>query len=142
MLIRGEPESVAVHVRRRDYLQSKKHHIVTPAYYKEAMEFLGSRVLKPRYFVFSDDISYCRHLFQGKNLHFVEGCTSEVEEMHLMTLCDHSIITNSTFSWWGAWLGGDKRVVVAPCKWHNDKKYNAELKRDGLFPETWQPLKF
>ena len=142
-LIRGEPDAVAVHVRRGDYVQNEKYiGVVTPAYYKEAMEFFGSRVLKPRYFVFSDDLSYCKHLFRGKDVCFVEGCASEIEEMHLMSLCDHSILANSTFSWWGAWLGDDKKFVVFPYKWTNSERRNAELQRDGLFLDTWWPLKF
>ena len=104
--------------------------------------FVETRVLNPRYFVFSDDIPFCKSFFQGKDVHFVEGCASEMEEMQLMSLCDHSIIANSTFSWWGAWLGVDKKLVVVPHRWFNDEKRNERMKRDGVFPDAWHVLEF
>ena len=140
--IRGEAASVALHLRRGDYLRSRKHSVVTAAYYTKAMEFVETRALSPRYFVFSDDISFCKSFFQGKDVYFVEGCASEMEEMHLMSLCDHSIIANSTFSWWGAWLGVDKKLVVTPFKWDNRERRNERFRRDGLFPASWHVLEF
>ena len=142
-LIRGEPASVALHVRCGDYLDFSGHCILAKtAYYAKAMEFVETRVLNPRYFIFSDDISFCKSFFQGKDAYFVEGCASDMEEMHLMSLCDHSIIANSTFSWWGAWLGADKQIVVAPCKWYNDERRNEQTKRDGVYPDAWHVLEF
>ena len=142
-LIRRQPEAVALHVRRGDYLWNRnKSNIVTSAYYIKAMEFLGTKVLNPSYFVFSDDILFCKNFFHGENIYFVEGCASEIEEMHLMTLCHHSIIANSTFSWWGAWLGDNKRFVVAPYKWYSKERRNAQSRRDGLFPSAWHLLRF
>ncbi len=141
-LIRREPASVSLHVRRGDYLVRPETNIVTAAYYRKAMEFVEAMVAKPCYFVFSDDLPYCKNLFQGENVSFVEGCASEIEEMHLMTLCNHSIIANSTFSWWGAWLGDDKGLVVSPYRWHQEERRNEEFRRDGLFPTAWHLLKF
>ncbi len=141
-LIRGGRASVALHVRRGDYLVRPDKNIVTAAYYKKAMELVEARVAKPCYFVFSDDLPYCKNLFQGNNVSFVEGCASEIEEMHLMTLCNHSIIANSTFSWWGAWLGDDKELVVSPSRWLNNERRNEKFRRDGMFPDAWQRLEF
>ena len=142
-LIRGELPSVALHVRRGDYLRFIRFNIlVKTAYYAKAMEFVETRVPSPRYFVFSDDIPFCKSFFQGKDVHFVEGCASDIEEMQLMSLCEYSITANSTFSWWGAWLGVDKKLVVAPRKWYNDENLNEQVKRDGVFPDAWHVLEF
>ena len=74
--------------------------------------------------IFSDDLDWCREHIGGKidDLEVVyvdwnKGVDS-FRDMQLMTLCKHNIIANSSFSWWGAWLGQQKgKVVIAPSKW-------------------------
>lgn len=114
-------KTVSIHVRRGDYLMFPDHHPpCSKEYYDRAVNQIkkilgpGSKII---FLVFSDDPSWCRAEFTGEEYTVVDLGNS-FSEMCLMTLCDHNIIANSSFSWWGAWLGENPdRVVIAPSKW-------------------------
>ena len=58
-------------------------------------------------------------------------------DMHLMSLCKHNIIANSSFSWWGAWLNNNpEKIVVAPEKWF----LNSTVNTNDVIPETWHKM--
>jgi hypothetical protein len=134
-------ESVALHVRRKDYIDDPVTHSFhgncTVEYYNRALGALRSRVALDHIFVFSDDISWAAtHLSLGANVTFVnkDGRFSDVDEFLIMACCHHFIIANSTFSWWAARLAMyEHKVVIAPRRWfvHSDDKVN------GLFPSDW-----
>ena len=76
--------------------------------------------------IFSDDVAWCRKyltdLLRETETIYIDWNTGEknFQDMHLMSLCHHQIIANSSFSWWGAWLNINKdKVVIAPRKWWN-----------------------
>lgn len=119
-------ESVAVHFRRGDYVDSAKtaayHGVLPLAYYHRALDHLRARgVVNPRLFVFSDDSRWVRdHVDFPLPVEFVDHNPHEVsyEDLRLMTLCRHAIVANSSFSWWGAWLNRKPdKIVVAPRRW-------------------------
>ncbi len=65
-----------------------------------------------------------------------------VIDMQLMSLCDHQIISNSTYSWWAAWINNNQnKVVVSPYKWFNREDYN-ESAMIHTIPEQWVKIKF
>lgn len=109
-----EIEPVSIHVRRGDYAGNSFYTDLTQTdYYEKAIaEFPGRKFV-----VFSDDIEFCKQYFKGRGFYFSEGNT-ELEDMNLMSRCNGHIIANSTFSWWGAWLGKGK--TVAPKQWYAD----------------------
>ncbi len=127
-----EPVTVGVSVRRGDYL--KKPHwfpFVGEAYFKRSLARFGSGAL---FVVCSDDVPWCRRFFTERNFPsrrflFVEG-GGVLEQLYIQTFCRHNIVSNSTFSWWGAWLNGNpgKRVVF-PSRW-----YGLRLSRDLAKP--------
>lgn len=123
----GEPmnDYVSVHVRRGDYVGNSFYVDLTQTdYYQKAMaEFPGRKFL-----VFSDDINWCKQQRVFENCEFSEGRT-ELEDLNLMTHCNGHIIANSTFSWWGAYLGKGK--VVAPKAWYADGVERTKC------PATW-----
>jgi Glycosyl transferase family 11 len=103
------PHKTSVHVRKGDYLTHNGFFVDLPvAYYAEAMSLTGGP-----YVVFSDDIAWCRDNLPGDCL-FMER-NRDYEDLFLMAACDEHIMANSTFSWWGAWLGGGR--VVLPREW-------------------------
>lgn len=127
-------QMVAVHVRRGDYINGI-HVNLTIDYYKAAFSFFNDDEVD--YLIFSDDMDWCRREFSGKNnVLFFEG-GSPIVDMCSMSLCDHNIIANSSFSFWGAFLNKnhDKRVIC-PAK---------NLKNDNAIPfvnYAWYPDEF
>ena len=94
------PHKTSLHVRRGDYVGHNGFFANLPvAYYTEAMS-----LTRGPYVVFSDDIAWCRANLPGDCV-FMEN-NRDYEDLFLMAACDEHIVANSTFSWWGAWIGG------------------------------------
>lgn len=133
-------DTVSIHVRRGDYLQLQdKHPVVTKSYITGALKhflLLGYK----KYLVFSDDIDWCKQNINTDNyplctFDYSEGKT-EIADLFLMSKCSHHIISNSSFSWWAAWLNDSpNKIVIAPKIWFG--KDNAHLDTRDLVPETW-----
>jgi hypothetical protein len=110
----------SIHVRRGDYLNYPLiHPICDNSYYELAIENIkkinGNDI---KFVVFSDDIEYCKNnypCFKQNNIIFDEN-TSTYESLYSLSTCDFSIIANSSFSWWGAWLK-NKQTIISPKKW-------------------------
>lgn len=124
-----ETTSVAVHVRRGDYLGAASLKVQGLDYYLEAMaraeSFLGDS--EPTYFIFSDEPDWVEQNFpRDRRIRVVESSTrSSWQEMALMSRCDHFIIANSTFSFWAAYLGSSHDSFVAyPFEWKTKEKLN------------------
>lgn len=133
--------SVSLHVRRGDYVTNKQHNevhgLVTLDYYKRAIKYMQEKIKSPQFYIFSDDPEWCRAHLKMVNSHVVSHNISGADDLRLMKACDHNIIANSSFSWWGAWLGEQShKLVVAPKRWFNDANINTK----DLLPEQWQKL--
>ena len=112
-------------------------------YYSRAIEYMESELSSPHYFLFSDNIAAARKkiALPEDRLTLVahnSGDRAAVSDLWLMTQCRHFITANSTFSWWGAWLGGrqDKIVVTPALKKDGIGSWGFE----GLVPEGWTQL--
>lgn len=137
--ILAHPKSVALHVRTfyRDYLKDGKdlyQYFPAPdlSYFKKATELFGEDAL---FVVFSDNINWCKknlsHL--SKNLVFIENET-HYHDFYLISLCKHVITSNSTFSWWAAYINrSPNKIVVARTPWFIQKNRGS----DGIIPEGW-----
>lgn len=130
--------SVSIHIRRGDYLNHNLYRgICDLEYYTKAIKYIYKYVDSPSFFIFSNDIEWCKlnliNLFNDNDYEFVaqnKGETSFID-MHLMSLCKHNIIANSSFSWWGTWLNNNPtKITIAPQKW-----LNRELKSTIQLPE-------
>lgn len=135
-------ESVSLHVRRGDYVTnqnaSKFHGLMGEEYYKKAISIINKKIKNPKYFIFSDEIDWVKKNFDlPKGSIFVTHNKSGIEDMRIMTECKHNIIANSSFSWWGAWLGknGDKQVI-APKRWFLDDN----VETSDIIPSRWMKI--
>lgn len=117
-----EGETVAVHIRRKDYIKESFdsnypkyfYAFCDEEYYKEAINIISKNVSNPVFLFFSDDVEYAKKTFYYlPNKEFIENQT-DIEDLFLMTQCKHHIIANSTFSFWGAFLSNKGGITVAP----------------------------
>lgn len=118
----SEETSVAVHVRRCDYLDIEAFRVCDLTYYQEAMRQMRSRVPGAHFFIFSDDPAWCRAQFTASDQRVVDSgelAANPIHDLHLMSLASHHVIANSSYSWWAAWLG-DKagQQVIMPDRWY------------------------
>ncbi len=120
--------SVSVHFRRGDYVSipaNKDYNVCTKEYYSKALEIIESKTKDPRYFVFSDDIEWVKNNIKFKHKHtFIDNNVNKsYVDLYLMSLCEHNIMANSTFSWWASWLNQNpKKIVIAPRFWRIGEK--------------------
>lgn len=135
-------ESIALHVRRGDYVSNPTfnavHGVCGVEYYRTAIALLCGYLRQPQFYVFSDDLDWARdHLPLPQEAVFIDhNQDAPVEDLRLMAACRHNIIANSSFSWWGAFLGShpDKRVI-APKRWYKEGRSSGEL-----LPQEWIQL--
>jgi hypothetical protein len=142
--IRSSPRpTVSVHVRRSDYVADpgvrERMGPLEPDYYRRALEAVTSGAGRATPFVFTDDPEWCEsHLELAPSARVLGATRAEGETwasfMHLMTLCDHHVLANSSFGWWGAWLdAGTAKIVVAPEPWLQDPRWDNSRR----LPESW-----
>jgi Glycosyl transferase family 11 len=138
----GSSEAVSIHIRRGDYVthpgMQHVHGLVPEDYYVRAANLIASRCQDPRFFIFSDAPEWAK---ENVKLDYPttyidhNPSTKAAEDMRLMTRCRHHIIANSSFSWWGAWLGVDpQKIVIAPQKWFADESKDTS----DLLPDAWE----
>jgi hypothetical protein len=140
--------SVCLHVRRGDYVQDKKtlafHGTCDTEYYKKGLQTITNKIGHDiEIFAFSDDIKWVEANILlpippsgvPYPIHFVSNpAVPDYQEVHLISLCKHDIIANSTYSWWGAWLNQNpNKIVIAPKQWFANKTAN-EL---NILPHDW-----
>ena len=144
-ILEAGERSVFVHVRRTDYVGNPYHVVLPMDYYREAAALIAAKVPDPVFFVFSDDPEWCEANFKlpypttiVRNPELTEGhhLGREDADLYLMRLCGHAIIANSSYSWWGAWLGADIKggMVIAPKIW-----FGPAFKDDprDIVPSRW-----
>lgn len=135
--IRAAECSVALHIRHGDYINGIHVIGVIPlAYYETCMAEFKKTFPNVKAFVFSDDLDWARENVKlNVPTEFVEGCETDNEEFYLMSICNHTVIANSTFSWWAAWLNPnpDKRVF-APLPWSRSGLW------DNGIPASWRRI--
>lgn len=132
--------SLSVHVRRGDYADdpiARGYHGLLPTdYYRAAVATVAARVIDVRGFVFSDDLAWCRsHLDLPIPMTFVDVRAAPSVDLLLMSRCAHHVIANSSFSWWGAWLGeaAPGTIVIAPRRWVQDGRIDTS----HVVPDRW-----
>ena len=143
-------ESVAVHVRRGDYVTLRSaaalHGTLPVEYYAAAISQLRATVASPHFYVFSDEPEWCAShlpLLVGEATFVSHNVGPKAwQDLMLMSRCRHHVVANSSFSWWGAWLAdqrhrGAPRQVIAPARWFAGQA----LDTVDRFPAHWRVLR-
>lgn len=125
-------ESVGIHVRgtdRKDARNLQLYGEISPCYFENAVRYIQEhRKRNVRLYVFSDDIEKAeKYIPQGFQSTFVSGRLTKdpIEDFYLMTQCKNLVMSNSTFSWWAAFLNHHTMpIIIAPARWYNKANYN------------------
>lgn len=137
------PKVCSIHLRFGDYIAFKdKHPPVTHEYVQNAVDYVYEETGTYRFKVFSDDSKLAKEFMAGIGLpvpfgvsHIYEG-TDPKESLMKMAGCEHNIVANSSFSWWGAWLNPNPdKIVIAPKVWFGPG--NRHLSDKDIIPENW-----
>lgn len=139
-------QPVSLHVRRGDYISDPKtkllHDICTVDYYQNALSIMKDKLGEINLIVFSDDVSWVReNLLLGNNVTYISDVInlqgerySAPQELVLMSQCHHHIVSNSTFSWWGAYLNRrSDKIVIAPNIWNRSRVDSHK----NILPASW-----
>lgn len=143
--IRSRP-SVCLNVRRGDYVANPVanafHGVCDQRYFAQAVTYVLSRVPDAHFYIFSDDVNWCRtaNLVQGAPFTIVSHQYAGdrfASYLQLMMACRHFVIPNSTFAWWAAYLGHTHNsIVIVPTPWFSD----LSVEYIDLVPEGWSSL--
>ena len=125
---------IGVHIRRGDYkVYNRVHPPCEKKYYEAAMDLFPK---DSTFIMCTDDLSSVQEEFDTSNF-IVSNSKDELEDLYLLSQCDNVIICNSTFSWWGAYLGKDKDKIVAPARWFGP---DGPPNYQDIFIEDWIKL--
>ena len=130
--------SICLNVRRTDFLKVDNLNTTSKEYFLESAQEMASRVDNSNFFIFSDDVSWCRENikldFPSKIVDYNHKGFKFSNYMQLMSACKHFIIPNSSFAWWAVWLNQDPtKIVIAPKNWFND----SSIDTSDLVPAEW-----
>lgn len=129
---------ICLTIRRGNFLNEDnvdKYLVCTKQYYYSAINYILDKEPGCSIYVCSDDIEWCKsNLMFDENVDVIyENDASFVEKLYLMSLCNHFVISNSTFSWWAQCLScSENKIVVAPSRWNND-----ELSPIDIYEKEW-----
>jgi hypothetical protein len=133
--------SIGIHIRRGDYLSpafDNLNVINGIAYYNNAISYISKKIANPYFYVFSDDMDWVKLNLKGENIEYIENSYAEKSylDMYLMSQCKHNIISNSTFSFWAAFLNANQsKIIVCPDYW---EKWT---KSKDIWEKNWIYLK-
>lgn len=125
-----------LHIRRGDYLKfSHYHEVCNLVYYQKACEEFDDT----KFIIVTDDKDWVKNNFTTEDF-IISDLSSEISDLYLMTICDNLILSNSSFSWWGAYLNKKnlKRAIV-PFKWFNQ---SGPVDDQDIYISNWEKLEF
>lgn len=155
-------ELVSIHVRRGDYLSHDHFCKLDQDYYNEALSYFTEDMDKYHFVVFSNDIPWCKeNLIEGNKVTFVDPpgqdivqikrsdypieMSDDASDLILMSMCDHNIIANSSFSWWAAYTNSNpNKKVIYPqnyVKWNSPVAIDLNDGKYAVQDLGWIPVK-
>ena len=137
-----ETNSVCITIRRGDFVSDphfkKNLYVCDEKYFETAINLIKKKINNPTFFVFSDDVEWCKKNMKfPKQTYFETGDDPTWEKLRLMYSCKHFIISNSTFSWWAQYLStNESKIVIAPSRWGN-LSYKGENVQTDIYEDDW-----
>src|SRR3972149_10686704 len=132
----SKENSVSLHVRRGDVLTLKDAYILPLEFYEKAIKLIKKKVKKPKFYVFSDEIEWCKENFKSfdANIVFVDD-KEGYQVLKLMRSCKHNILAVSALSWWAGYLNPNpNKIIIAPRHFSLFKSAKIE---SGVLPKEW-----
>jgi len=116
-----------------DYIGSPGMNVCTKEYFYRGMQHIYDQYKDAVFFIFSDRVDRVKEQFHFDfPVRYIEGFR-DYESLRLLYSCKHFVISNSTFSWWGAYLSdNDKKIVAAPSRWRNDSRERPDIYMDTM----------
>lgn len=136
-------DTVSLHIRRGDYVEKKNvannFARISLSYFDCSIRYIADKVSIEKLIIFSDDIEWVKkNLLLDYNCIYIDNNGPDYQHQYLMSQCNHNIISNSTYSWWGAWLNPNKeKIVCVPTKWFESYKRNSDI----YIPDSWMKIK-
>jgi len=126
-----DPTNVCViHIRTGDYLQDLTFNVVTLKYFENAINYVLSINENVSFKIVSDNYYYAsRYIPDNIDYEFVSS--DELQDLKTISQCDYAIISNSSFGWWGSYLGKNK-ITLAPNKWFNVNFDTSDVYRNDM----------
>lgn len=126
--------SVALHIRLGDYKTTRNFYldVCTPEYYKKAMEYILSNTDSPKFFIFTNDANGVRKVIDPPDDAIIVEGTKDYEDFELIRNCNHAVLSNSSFSWWAAYLNPKKGIIVVPTPWFKTLKRESDIYLPGM----------
>jgi len=132
------PKSLAICVRRGDYLMLQHNHcVLAEQYYQDVCLDIVNRTNIEQVFVFSDDLDWCADVFSEMSPVLVKE--DKFVQLYMMTQMKNVVLANSTFSWWGAYLNNMNGIVYFPDPWYGPNNQHIDV--SGLVRPDWRIMK-
>ncbi len=137
-------ESIGIHLRKgKDYLTLENFLNTCPIeYYQNAVKIIKEKINNPHFYVFTDNPEWVQENLRGINYQLIDWNTPIGKgnhcDMQLMTCCKHNIISNSTYSWWAAYLNDNPdKIVIEPSIWYNPETRSEMNEGNKLLCPNW-----
>jgi len=131
-------KTILISIRRGDFVDHPDYFQLPISYYINSLVKYFPDWQSRNLIILSDDVKYCKFHFSFlKNAWFGDDL-SGIEQLCLGAMCDDSIISNSTFSWWSAWLGEKPGSTIVRPAYNFAEEKRRELNDNDYFPERWQ----
>jgi hypothetical protein len=138
-----DSNTVAISIRRGDFIGNSLHNICSKEYFHRAIEKIQETIRNPTLLIFSDELEWITDNMKFDVAHrIVPKLEDTMDYMRLMSHCSNHIIPNSTFSWWGAWLS-EPKIVIAPDSWlakdvkAHENTFGHWVETKHTVPENW-----
>ena len=136
LLLKQIENSIAVAISMRlgeDYTNSSSLNVCGDDYYYKGMDHIYEKIDNPIFYIFSDRIDIVKSQFNFKyDVNYIDGF-NDYQSLRLMYTCKHFVISNSSFSWWGAYLSSNNsKIVLAPSRWNNISKESPHIYLESM----------